>query len=60
MAADRDTSVSDVMAEALGRLTDEHTRYAAARKRGLTALKAARSVGTDGRRPWSREELHGR
>lgn len=60
VAADRDTSVSALMTEALARLADEDRRYSAARKRALTALKSARSLGTKGRRTWSRDELHAR
>ena len=60
VAADRDTSVSALMTEALGRLADEERRYSAARKRGLEALKSPRALGTRGQRTWSREELHER
>lgn len=60
VAADRDTSVSALMTEALGRVADEDRRYAAARKRALTALRSPRSLGTQGRRTWSRDELHER
>lgn len=60
VAADRDTSVSALMTEALARLADEDRRYSAARKRALAALKSARSLGTGGRRTWSRDELHAR
>ena len=60
VAADRDTSVSALMAEALGRLADEDRRYSAARKRALAAMKSTRSLGTGGRRSWSRDELHER
>jgi hypothetical protein len=60
VAADRDTSVSALMTEALGRLADEDRRYSAARRRALTALRSARSLGTQGRRTWSRDELHER
>lgn len=60
VAADRDTSVSALMTEALGRLADEDSRYSAARKRAVTALRSARSLGTHGRRTWSRDELHER
>jgi hypothetical protein len=60
VAADRDTSVSALMTEALDRLADEDRRYSAARKRALTALRSARSLGTQGRRTWSRDELHER
>lgn len=60
VAADRDTSVSALMTEALDRLTDEDRRYSAARKRALAALRSPRSLGTKGRRTWSRDELHER
>jgi Arc/MetJ-type ribon-helix-helix transcriptional regulator len=60
LAADRDTSVSAMMIEALKRLADEDRRYSAARKRALAALESARSLGTGGRRTWSRDELHER
>ena len=60
VAADRDTSVSALMTEALSRLADEDRRYSSARKRALAALKSARSLGTGGRRGWSRDELHER
>lgn len=60
VAADRDTSVSALMTEALERVADEDRRYSAARKRALAALKSARSLGTHGQRTWSRDELHAR
>jgi hypothetical protein len=60
VAADRDTSVSALMTEALDRIADEDRRYTAARKGALAALRSARSLGTRGRRSWSRDELHER
>ena len=60
VAADRDTSVSALMTEALARVADEDRRYSAARKRALAALRSPRSLGTQGRRTWSRDELHER
>jgi hypothetical protein len=48
------------MTEALDRLADEDRRYAAARRRALAAMRSARSMGTQGRRTWSRDELHER
>jgi predicted transcriptional regulator len=60
LAADRDTSVSALMTEALSRLADEDRRYSAARKRALAAMKSARSLGTRGRRTWTRDQLHER
>lgn len=60
LAADRDTSVSWLMTEALTRLIDEARRYSAARRRSLLALRSSRSLGTGGERTWSRDELHER
>jgi hypothetical protein len=60
LAADRDTSVSALMTEALALLDDEDRRYSAARKRSLAAMQSARSLGTGGSRRWSRDELHER
>ncbi|MEO8679497.1 MAG: ribbon-helix-helix protein, CopG family [Vicinamibacterales bacterium] len=60
VAADRDTSVSALMAEALAVVADEDRRYSVARKRALSALKAAGSLGTKGRPTWTRDELHER
>ena len=60
LAADRDTSVSALLTEALARLTDEDRRYSAARKRALRALKSASSLGTRGQRRWTRDQLHER
>ena len=60
IAADRDTSVSALMTEALSRVADDDRRFAVARRRALAAMKSARSLGTHGRRTWTRDELHGR
>ena len=60
LAADRETSISALMSEALARVADEDRRYSAARKRALAALRSAGSLGTGGRRTWSRDELHER
>lgn len=60
LAADRDTSVSSLMTEALTRLTDETRRYSAAHRRSLAALRSSGSRGTGGCRTWSRVELHER
>ena len=60
LAVDRDTSVSALMMEALARVADEDRRYSAARRRALSAMKSARSLGTRGRHTWTRDELHER
>jgi len=58
LAADRDTSVSALMAEALGRLVDEDRGYSSARRQAVAALRSAGSLGTEALRNWSRDELH--
>jgi len=60
LAADRDTSVSALMVEALSELADQDRRYSSAHKRSLAALGGAVSLGTKGARSWSRDELHER
>jgi hypothetical protein len=60
LAADRDTSVSALLTDALARLVGEDRRYSAARKRALAAMQSARSLGTGGRRTWTRDELQER
>jgi hypothetical protein len=60
LAADRETSVSALMAEALARLADEERRYSAARRRALAALKHPQSLGTHGKRMGTRDDLHER
>lgn len=60
LAADRDTSVSSLMTEALTRLADEDQRFSAARKRSLAAMSRAGSLGTHGKAKWTRAELHER
>lgn len=60
VAVERDTSISALLTEALSRIADEDRRYAAARKRALAAMKSARSLGTGGRRTWTRDQLHER
>ena len=60
VAAERDTSISALMAEALARVADEDRRYAAARKQALAALRSSGSLGTKGQRTWSRDQLHER
>jgi predicted transcriptional regulator len=60
LAADRDTSVSALLTDALTRVADEDRRYSAARKRALAALRSSSSLGTNGLASWSRDELHER
>lgn len=52
--------MSALMVEALTNLADKDNRYHAAKKRSITAMKVSRSLGTNGQRTWSRDELHER
>jgi len=60
LAADEETSVSALMAQALARLVDDRRRFSSARRRSLAAMKGAASLGTRGRARWTRNELHER
>lgn len=60
VAAERDTSISALMVSALTELVGEESRYSAARRRAIAAMKSSRSLGTGGRRTWTRDELHER
>jgi hypothetical protein len=60
LAADRGTSVSALMAEALQRLLDEEPAIPSRAARALTAMRSARSLGTDGTVNWTRGEVHER
>jgi predicted transcriptional regulator len=60
LAADRDTSVSALMTEALSRIVDEDRRHAAARERAVAAMRTASSLGTRGSWTWTRADLHQR
>jgi predicted transcriptional regulator len=60
LAADEDTSVSALMAQALARLVDERHRFSSARRRSLAAMKSAASLGTRGTARWTRADLHAR
>ena len=60
LAADRETSVSALLAEALDREVDSVDRYAAARRRHLGALERGADLGTGGRVTWTRDSLHQR
>lgn len=60
LAVEREVSVSGLMAMELGRLADEAERYSAARRRAMAAMRASGSLGTNGVRNWTRDELHAR
>jgi len=60
LAADRESSMSALMTEALARVVDEDRRFAATRRQGLAALRSPGSLGTKGRPTWTRDDLHER
>ena len=60
LAADRETSVSALLAEALANAVDNVGRYETARRRHLAGLEKAADLGTSGRASWTRDALHER
>lgn len=60
LAAERGTSISALLAGLLAEAVDGDDAYARARQRGLATLDRPADLGTRGRRPVSREELHER
>lgn len=60
IAAQRDTSISALMAGMLGDLVEEERGYRSARERSLLRLREGFDLGMDGRASWSRDELHER
>lgn len=60
LAAERETSISAMLVETLTQLADEDSGYVAARKQSIAAMRAATSLGSGGRRPAPRDELHER
>ena len=60
VAADRDTSVSALLADALARTVDEVEGYAAAKRRHVAGLGKTADLGTGGRATWTRASLHDR
>ena len=60
IAAQRETSISALMARVLKELVEEEHGYRAARERSLNRLEDGLDFGTGGKRGWSRDELHER
>ena len=60
IAAQRETSISALMARVLRELVEEERGYRAARERGLNRLEDGLDLGTGGKVSWSRDELHER
>ncbi len=60
LAAQRDTSISRIMTEALEGLVSREEGYRTAQRRHLALLKRGLDLGTHGRPTWTRESLHER
>jgi len=60
LAAERGTSISALLTGLLERAVADDDAFARARQRGLSALDRPADLGTGGRRPASRDELHER
>lgn len=60
LAAERGTSISALLAGLLEKAVDDDDAYARARRRALAALGRPADLGTRGRRPASRDDLHER
>lgn len=60
LAAGRGTSISALLTGLLEKAVDDDDAFARARQRGLAALDRPVDLGTRGRRPASRDELHER
>ena len=60
IAAERQTSLSKLMVEALMEIVEKSDSYEQARRRHLAWLEHGADLGFEGKIPWSREELHER
>jgi len=60
LAAERETSISALLVEALADTDARRRAYEAARHRALIALRHPRDLGTQGKITWTRDELHER
>jgi hypothetical protein len=60
LAAKREVSISALLTQVLNDLVKDDRGYAAARIRLLAAMKNPKNLGTYGRPPCSRDELHER
>ncbi len=60
LAARRGTSVSALLAGALGELVERENGYAAARERTVARLNRGVNLGSEGVVGWGRDDLHER
>jgi metal-responsive CopG/Arc/MetJ family transcriptional regulator len=59
-AAERNQSMTSLMAEAIRALMDQHEQNAKAKRRFLERIRNAPDRGTGGTIQWTRDELHDR
>jgi len=60
IAAQRGTSISRLLVEALEQVSTRDEAYERSRARALESLRRPPDLGTRGRRTWTRDELHER
>jgi predicted transcriptional regulator len=60
LAVREDRSLNDYVREAIEEKIDRSSGYAEAKKRQLASLERGLALGTEGRRPAARDELHER
>lgn len=60
VAAERQTSLSALLTQLLATLVEQEDQYEQARQRSLALLEQGFELGTQGKIPWSRDELHER
>lgn len=60
IAAQRDTSISALVAQKLADIVDEDSGFAEARAVALEYLERGFDLGTGGKIEWTRDELHER
>ena len=60
IAAKQDTSLSALLTGALRQIVDENDGYAEAQRAMLKDLRKGYNLGTHGKIPWTREDVHER
>jgi predicted transcriptional regulator len=60
IAAQRESSISRLLVEALSEITDEEAGFHAARKAMIADLREGAELGTHGQVFWSRDSVHER
>ncbi len=60
LAVQKNTSLSGLLTQTLADMVANHEAYDRARQRNISLLKEGLDLGTHGKTPWKREELHER